>query len=101
MLATASPTFLPRVRLTFSSRRRAMVGRTGSTLFRNQTLIVPLDLINYCAKENVPFTVFEDWSSILEKVKELVAGKTTVHEAAKEGYEAYKRGEAGVGEAAK
>ena len=44
----------------------------------------------------MPFTVFEDWSAILEKVKEITAGKTTVHEAAREGYGAYKRGEAGV-----
>ncbi|KAF2265728.1 hypothetical protein CC78DRAFT_615574 [Lojkania enalia] len=54
------------------------------------------DLISYCAKENVPFTVFEDWSSILEKVKEITAGKTTVQEAAHQGYEAYKAGDAGI-----
>lgn len=47
-------------------------------------------------KENVPFTVFEDWSSILEKVKEITAGKTSVKDAAREGYETYKKGEAGV-----
>jgi hypothetical protein len=31
-------------------------------------------------KENVPFTVFEDWSSILATVKDIVSGKTTVKE---------------------
>lgn len=50
------------------------------------------DLIRYCVKENVPFTVFEDWSTILEKVKAIVEGKTTVQEAAEQGYEEYKRG---------
>jgi hypothetical protein len=54
------------------------------------------DLINYCARENVPFTVFKDWSDILGKCKAIVEGKTTAEEAAKEGYEAYKSGAAGV-----
>ncbi|TKA61232.1 hypothetical protein B0A49_08750 [Cryomyces minteri] len=49
------------------------------------------DLVSYCARENVPFTVFEDWSLITSKVKEIVAGKTTVHDAAREGYEEYKK----------
>jgi 2-hydroxy-3-keto-5-methylthiopentenyl-1-phosphate phosphatase len=54
------------------------------------------DLINYCARENVPFTVFEDWTNILSKCKEIVDGKATVQEAAKAGFEAYKSGAAGV-----
>jgi 2,3-diketo-5-methylthio-1-phosphopentane phosphatase len=54
------------------------------------------DLISYCVRQNVPFTVFNDWSDILSKTKAIVEGKTTAQEAAKEGFEAYKRGEAGV-----
>jgi len=54
------------------------------------------DLINYCARENVPFTVFADWTNILAKCKEIVEGKTTVQEAAKAGFEAYKNGAAGL-----
>jgi 2,3-diketo-5-methylthio-1-phosphopentane phosphatase len=54
------------------------------------------DLITYCAKENVPFTVFADWSNILEKCKEIVEGKTTVKQAAHDGFEAYKSGAAGI-----
>ena len=54
------------------------------------------DLINYCVREDVPFTVFEDWSSILAKVKELASGQLSVQDAAREGYEAYKAGAAGV-----
>jgi len=54
------------------------------------------DLITYCVKQKVPFTVFEDWSSILDTVKEIVAGQTTVQEAAQRGYEQYKKGEAGL-----
>lgn len=54
------------------------------------------DLINYCAREDVPFTVFEDWSNILSKCKEITEGKTTVQQAAIEGYEAYKSGAAGI-----
>lgn len=30
------------------------------------------DLIDYCVKEDVPFTVFEDWGSIHETVKDIV-----------------------------
>jgi hypothetical protein len=44
----------------------------------------------------VPFTVFEDWSNILATVKQIVAGERTVHEAAKQGFEDYKAGKAGV-----
>lgn len=54
------------------------------------------DLITYCARENVPFTVFEDWTNILAKCKEIVEGKTTVKEAAHQGFEAYKAGAAGI-----
>ena len=54
------------------------------------------DLITYCARENVPFTVFEDWTNILAKCKEIVQGATTVKEAAHQGFEAYKAGSAGV-----
>lgn len=43
------------------------------------------DLITYCEREKVPFTVFEDWSTILSTVKDIVAGKTTVEKVAAEG----------------
>jgi len=51
-----------------------------------------LDLVNYCVRENVPFTLFEDWSIILSKVKEIVEGKVTVQQAAAEGVEDFKNG---------
>ncbi|KAI1918222.1 hypothetical protein LOZ58_006076 [Ophidiomyces ophidiicola] len=34
------------------------------------------DLITYCEREKIPFTVFEDWSSILAKTKEIYEGNT-------------------------
>ncbi|CAD0098949.1 unnamed protein product [Aureobasidium mustum] len=46
--------------------------------------------------DNIPFTVFEDWSQIKAKVQEVVEGKVTVQEAAKQGVEAYQKGQAGV-----
>lgn len=52
-------------------------------------------------KKNVPFTVFEDWSSILTKCKQIVEGKKTVQEAAKEGVEDYQKGAAGLNGAAR
>ena len=40
------------------------------------------DLVVYCEREGIPFTVFEDWTSILETTKEIFEGKTTVQEVA-------------------
>lgn len=39
-----------------------------------------IDLITYCLRDGTPFTVFEDWSSILATLKDIVAGKITVQE---------------------
>ena len=36
------------------------------------------DLITYCEREEIPFTVFEDWGSILETTREIFEGKTDV-----------------------
>jgi 2,3-diketo-5-methylthio-1-phosphopentane phosphatase len=30
------------------------------------------DLVTYCVRKDVPFTLFEDWKSIIEKVREIV-----------------------------
>ena len=54
--------------------------------------LIIVDLVSYCVRENVPFTIFEDWSSILATVKNVVAGKTNVKEVAAAGYEDFKRG---------
>lgn len=40
--------------------------------------------------------MFETWSDILREVKKIVAGETTVKQAAAEGFEQYKKGSAGV-----
>jgi len=48
------------------------------------------DLVSYCVKDNIPFTLFENWSDILAKTKEIVEGKITVKAAAHEGFEQYK-----------
>ncbi|KAK3678053.1 hypothetical protein LTR78_002148 [Recurvomyces mirabilis] len=59
------------------------------------------DLVEYCVKKDVPFTLFEDWSSIHQKVQEIVEGQTTVKDAAHEGWEMYKNGQAGLNGKAK
>jgi hypothetical protein len=41
----------------------------------------------------VPFTEFEDWSSILATVKDIVAGKTSVAEVSAKGVQDFKKGE--------
>ncbi|MCJ1408235.1 hypothetical protein MMC19_002309 [Ptychographa xylographoides] len=45
------------------------------------------DLVTYCEREGVPFTVFEDWRDILGKMREICEGKISVDEVAKETYE--------------
>ncbi|EER41480.1 phosphoserine phosphatase [Histoplasma capsulatum H143] len=34
------------------------------------------DLVTYCQREKIPYTVFDDWSSILQTTKEIWEGKT-------------------------
>ncbi|KAL7924512.1 HAD-like domain-containing protein [Trichoderma austrokoningii] len=41
------------------------------------------DLVTWCENEKVPFVTFNDWTSITQTVKDIVAGKTTVQEEAK------------------
>ncbi|KAG9234624.1 HAD-like domain-containing protein [Amylocarpus encephaloides] len=50
-----------------------------------------MDLVTYCVKQNVPFTEFSDFKSILETVSEIAKGKTDVRKVAVEGYEDYKK----------
>jgi 2,3-diketo-5-methylthio-1-phosphopentane phosphatase len=45
------------------------------------------DLIKYCIAEKIPFTEFEDWTSITATVKDIVAGKVDVKTVAKLGAE--------------
>lgn len=54
------------------------------------------DLIEFCVREDIPFTVFETWKDIHSEVKKIVEGKVSVKDAAKEGFEAWKKGEAGL-----
>ncbi|MCJ1313344.1 hypothetical protein MMC25_007021 [Agyrium rufum] len=48
------------------------------------------DLVVYCEREGVPFTTFEDWSSILETTKEIYEGKKSVKTVAAEGVQEVK-----------
>lgn len=43
------------------------------------------DLIVYCEREGIPFTTFQDWSSILQETKEIWAGEKSVRKIAEEG----------------
>ncbi|KAL4913390.1 HAD-like domain-containing protein [Aspergillus aurantiobrunneus] len=42
------------------------------------------DLITYCDREGMPYTVFESWSSILATTKDILSGKTVVKKEQKE-----------------
>lgn len=52
------------------------------------------DLVSYCVREGQPFTEFTDWRVILDTVVEIVEGRKTVADAAKEGFERYENGRA-------
>ncbi|KAJ3474858.1 hypothetical protein NLG97_g9666 [Lecanicillium saksenae] len=41
------------------------------------------DLVGWCENAKIPFVTFRDWTSISQTVKDIVAGKTTVKEAAR------------------
>ncbi|OJJ40462.1 hypothetical protein ASPWEDRAFT_166529 [Aspergillus wentii DTO 134E9] len=43
------------------------------------------DLVTFCEREGRPFTVFEDWSSILATTKDILSGNKTVKRVAQEG----------------
>jgi hypothetical protein len=38
--------------------------------------------VTYCEKEGIPFTTFNDWSDILARMKQIVAGELSVKAAA-------------------
>lgn len=42
------------------------------------------DLVTYCEREHVPYTVFEDWESIHKTTKDILEGKTNVKKVAAE-----------------
>jgi hypothetical protein len=43
------------------------------------------DLVTFCEREGVPFTLFEDWSDVLGKTKDIFEGRTDVRRVAEEG----------------
>jgi len=67
-------------------------GKLLTTLSHHPLLTTKIDLVTYCVREKVPFTIFEDWSSILATVKDIVAGKKSVKEVSAAGVEDFKHG---------
>ncbi|GAB1209306.1 hypothetical protein APSETT445_008078 [Aspergillus pseudonomiae] len=45
------------------------------------------DLVTYCERQGTPFTIFENWSSILATTKDILSGKVTIKKVAQEGLE--------------
>jgi len=46
-----------------------------------------MDLVTYCEREGLPFTLFDDWSDILKITKEIYDGKKSLKKVAAEGVE--------------
>jgi 2-hydroxy-3-keto-5-methylthiopentenyl-1-phosphate phosphatase len=70
----------------------------GMTLFLHhiQHLLNNVDLIRFCEREGMPFTVFEDWSTILSTTQDIYNGKVSVKKVAEQGLEKVQAGEAGL-----
>ncbi|KAI5310298.1 hypothetical protein KEM55_008849 [Ascosphaera atra] len=49
------------------------------------------DLVTYCQRQKIPYTLFEDWSSILKTTKDIYEGKMTPRKVAAEEAEAEKK----------
>lgn len=55
------------------SQRKAAVGiATYTSMAAHGTDRYFLDLVKYCEREGVPFTVFEDWQSILATTRDIL-----------------------------
>lgn len=48
------------------------------------------DLIVYCERESIPFTTFEDWTSILAETQEIYSGQRSVRNVAAEGLQRHR-----------
>lgn len=48
------------------------------------------DLILFCEREGIPFTTFEDWSSILAETKEIWSGERSIRNVADEGLQRHR-----------
>ncbi|EAW10699.1 putative Phosphoserine phosphatase [Aspergillus clavatus NRRL 1] len=45
------------------------------------------DLVTFCERQGMPFTIFESWESILATTKDILSGKVSVKKVAEEGLE--------------
>lgn len=59
--------------------------KNKSTLEMMLTMSDDTDLVTYCEREGVPFTLFEDWSSILATTKDIYSGKVSLKKVAEDG----------------
>lgn len=66
----------------FSSQRRVAVNYPVFVMKTRELTLTPADLVTYCEREKIPYTIFEDWSSILSTTMDIYKGRTTVQEVA-------------------
>ena len=72
-------------KLIFSSPRRAKVficpNRLRIQIPRHRTNAV-VDLVTYCQRKGMPYTTFENWSTILSTTKDILSGKASASDVA-------------------
>ncbi|KAL8815627.1 MAG: hypothetical protein Q9223_005255 [Gallowayella weberi] len=54
------------------------------------------DLVTYCEREGIPFTVFEDWQSIFVTTRDILEGRKSVKRVAEEGIKQAQEGKQNV-----
>ena len=69
MLAMEFLIYLLHVRQICCLLRREEVRPNNASVMK---MLIGTDLVTYCEREKVPFALFEDWSSILAKTKEIL-----------------------------
>lgn len=62
----------------------AKAGKGMSSPHDQERIADPSDLITYCQRQGMPYTVFENWSSILATTKDILSGNKHVKKEQKE-----------------
>jgi len=83
MLVMVSLTCLPLLKPTFFSRSRAKVFNFNSPYSDYEDIeLTVADLVTYCQRRGMPYTTFENWSTILSSTKDILSGKVTAGDVA-------------------
>lgn len=85
MLATACPICQLLQRPTSCSRRRVKVTQHPYVpAWSERVTNMDPDLVTFCQRRGMPYTTFQNWSTILATTKDILAGKVSPSDVAKQ-----------------